>query len=144
MDTRVLLGTYSSRPRIEEPWQSDTFRPYFPRMYPCESIQASRCPRSYFFLVGNGPPPPPAPDSSHQEIATAWREGITRLRERGVTGKILIVNNPTPKGVTVRERRHGTYYGGIIVNRTYGTNNNYVFISLFLRSIFGPIYYAPP
>ena len=35
------------------------------------------------------------------------------------------------------------YYGGTIVNRTYGTYKN-LYISLFLLTIFGPIYYRPP
>ena len=32
---------------------------------------------------------------------------------------------------------------GIIVNRTYGTHKN-LYISVFLLTIFGPIYYGPP
>ena len=36
-----------------------------------------------------------------------------------------------------------TICGGDVVNRTCGTHNNLCF-SLFLQSIFGPIYYGPP
>ena len=32
---------------------------------------------------------------------------------------------------------------GTIVNRTYGIHKN-LYIYLFLRAIFGPIYYGPP
>ena len=35
------------------------------------------------------------------------------------------------------------YSGGDIVNRTYGIDEN-LYIHLFLRSIFGPIYDGPP
>ena len=35
------------------------------------------------------------------------------------------------------------YLRGAIVNRTYGTNKN-LYTSLFLLTIFGPIYYGPP
>ena len=31
---------------------------------------------------------------------------------------------------------------GTLVNRTYGTHKN-LYISLFLRTLFGPIYYSP-
>ena len=30
-----------------------------------------------------------------------------------------------------------------ILNRTYGTHKN-LYISIFLRTVFGPIYYGPP
>ena len=36
-----------------------------------------------------------------------------------------------------------SYYGGITVNRTYGTHKN-LYIHLFFRAIFGPIYDGPP
>ena len=36
-----------------------------------------------------------------QEVITAWQEGITRLIERGVTGKILLSNFASPKGLPV-------------------------------------------
>ena len=35
------------------------------------------------------------------------------------------------------------YYGGTILNRTCGTDKN-LYISLFLLTRFGPIYYGPP
>ena len=39
--------------------------------------------------------------------------------------------------------REAYYLRGAIANTTYGTNNN-LYISLFLPTIFGPIYYGPP
>jgi len=33
---------------------------------------------------------------------------------------------------------------GAIVNRTYGTDKDLLYIYLFLLTIFGPIYYGPP
>ena len=39
-----------------------------------------------------------------QEVITAWQEGIVRLIERGVTGRILLINLPTPKGLPVSDR----------------------------------------
>lgn len=36
-----------------------------------------------------------------QEIVGAWRDGIDRLTERGVTGRILLANLPSPRGFPV-------------------------------------------
>eukprot|EP00904_Undaria_pinnatifida_P002396 jgi/Undpi1/12157/HiC_scaffold_5.g01833.m1 len=33
-----------------------------------------------------------------REIVSAWKDGITRLLERGVTGRILLANLPSPRG----------------------------------------------
>lgn len=45
----------------------------------------------------------PSPLNTLQEVTAAWREGIERLIERGVTGKILLANVASFSAVTVSE-----------------------------------------
>ena len=52
-----------------------------------------------------------------------------------------LMNYVSLVGMVVKGQGH--YYGGPILNRTYGTHKS-LYISLVLLTIFGPIYYGPP
>lgn len=49
----------------------------------------------------DGCPPPPLPPVIPQEVVEAWQAGVTRLIQGGVTGRILLGNIGSPRGVPV-------------------------------------------
>lgn len=50
---------------------------------------------------------PPPRMARSQAVITAWDEAIGRLVEAGVTGRILLANVGSPKGLSVSTRRSG-------------------------------------
>lgn len=48
------------------------------------------------------------PPNASQEVISAWNAGVVRLLEAGVTGRILLANVASPKGLPVSGRQQET------------------------------------
>ena len=89
----------------------------------------------------------PVVRTKHSELESNlgyMRSAVQKLRAHSRGDKLLKISVRTR--LAAKEELVSAWYllRGTIVNRTYGTHNNLPYISLFLRTTFGPIHYAPP
>ena len=79
----------------------------------------------------------------HLQLATSAGSPIIRIA-MGPEGTNFAFIELRTEEVCVPNCSHCyVLFRGTILNRTYGTDNN-LYISIFLLTIFGPIYYGPP
>ena len=96
--------------------------------------------------TSEGPPPQPAVEY-HRRVLIELRHGLRMTFFFGspdIRGP-EVRTTPTRKiqNCHVQRTRYRVVLRGTILNRTYDAHKN-LYISIFLRIIFGPIYYTPP